>query len=165
MITMLVEPPKTLFAVFIKADGKPSSLKPLFKGEVLEGSLFMNTKRRQVYIVYQIPQYAARVTEPSDKLKQYPYVILLTTANATGGLLSLEDPTTTRYLVGYTRERNAHLDGYFDKKNGWYVFFVDVKSLTALEVGRGEGGRCFLTFFKNIQNLNSLKGKLLMITS
>ena len=117
---MLVDSPKTLFVVFIKADGKPLSLKQLFNGEVLEGSLFMDTKFGQVYIVYQIPQYAATLTNPSDKLKQYPYIILLTKANATGGLLTLSS-TSTRYLVGYTSEMNAHLDGYFDEKNGWYA--------------------------------------------
>ena len=121
LINMLVDSPKTLFVVFIKADGKPFSLKPLFKGEVLEGSLFMDTKFGQVYIVYQIPQYAATLTNPSDKLKQYPYIILVTKANATGGLLTLGDAASTRHLVGYTSEMNAHLDGYFDEKNGWYV--------------------------------------------
>ena len=120
LISMLVNSPKTLLVVFIKADGKPFSLKALFKGEVLEGSLFMDTKFGQVYIVYQIPQYAATVTNPSDKLKQYPYIILVTKANATGGLLTLGS-TSTRHLVGYTSEMNAHLDGYFDEKNGWYV--------------------------------------------
>ena len=51
------------------------------------------------------------------------------------------------------------------RKMGGMFFSVDVKTLRALEAGRGEGGRCFLTFFKNIQNLNSLKGKLLIISS
>ena len=152
MITMLVEPPKTLFAVFIKADGKVSSLKPLFKGEVLEGSLFMDTKHRHVYIVYQIPQYAARLTDPSDKLKQYPYIILLTKANATGGLLSLGDPTSTRYLVGYTRERNAHLNGYFDEKNGWYAFFVYLKT-QRVRVESVKGGRCSPILLVDLTNL------------
>ena len=119
MTIMLVEPPKTLVVVFIKSDGKGSSLSRLFKGEVLEGSLFMDTKHRHVYIVYQIPQWAATVTDKSDKLKQYPYIILMTKANATGSLLPLGDPNSVRYLVGYSRERNGNIDGYFDEKNGW----------------------------------------------
>ena len=119
MTVMLDEPPKTLVVVFIKPDGKASSLKQLFKGQVLEGSLFMDTKHRHVCIVYQIPQWAATLTDKSNKLKQYPYIILLTKANATGTLLALNNPNSVRYLVGYTKKQNGNIGGYFDKKNGW----------------------------------------------
>ena len=123
MILMLVEPPNTLFAAFVKPDGKVSSLTKLFKGQVLEGSLFMDTTHRQVYIVYQVPQWAATVTGQSNMLQHYPYIILVTKANATGTLLPLTDPNSVRYLVGYTRERNGNIGGYFDKKNGWLTVF------------------------------------------
>ena len=119
MTAMMVEPPKTLFVIFIKPDGKASSLKPMFKGNVLEGSMFMDTKHRHVYIVYQVPQWAATLTDKNDKLKHDPYLILLTKANGTGTLLPLGDPNSIRYLVGYTREPKAHLSGYFDETNGW----------------------------------------------
>ena len=119
MTVMLEEPPKTLFVVFIKPDGKVSSMSKLFKGKVLEGSLFMDTKQQHVYIVYQVPQWAVTVTDQSNNLQHHPYIILLTKANATGTLLSLGDPNSVRYLVGYTKEQNANIDGYFDEKNGW----------------------------------------------
>jgi hypothetical protein len=119
MTVMLVEPPKTLFVVFLKPDGKASSLSRPFKGQVLEGSLFMDTKFRQIYIVYQVPQWAATATGQSLRIQQYPYIIVFTKANATGTLLTLGNPNSVRYLVGYTRERNAHINGYFDEANGW----------------------------------------------
>ena len=127
MTAMVDEPPKTLFVIFIKPDGKVLSLTPLFKGEVLQGKLFMDTKYQHVYIVYQVPQWAVTLTSKSDdKLQHYPYIILLSKANATGALLKLGSLSSVRYMVGYTRERNAHIDGYFDRNNGWYVSFREI---------------------------------------
>ena len=120
--TMVDQPPKTLFAFFLKSDGTASTSTALFKGEVVDGKLFMDTKHQQVYIVFQVPTSAVNLTtEGGDKHKQYPYTILLSKTNATGARLTLGRPKFLRYVVGYTRERNAHIDGYFNRKNGWYV--------------------------------------------
>ena len=78
----------------------------------------MDTKFRQVYIVFQIPQHAVTLTDKSDKLLHRPYLIIVSKANSTGTLLRLGDKSV-RYLVGYTSEKNANIAGYFDEKNGW----------------------------------------------
>ena len=119
---MVNEPPKTLFVFFLKPDGKASSFTQLFNGSVVEEKLFMDTKHQQVYIVYQVPSSAVKLTSGSDKkLKQYPYAILLSKTNATGAHLKLGRSSFLRYIIGYTKERNAHIDGYFEPKKGWYV--------------------------------------------
>ena len=120
MAAMMIEPPKTAFAVFLKPDGTVSSNQRLFSGEVFNCNVFMDPKAREVYFVYQIAQWATTVTHGRhSKLKSYPYFIVATKTNATGGLLTLNEPSVVRYLVGFTREKNANIAGYMNQNNAW----------------------------------------------
>ena len=120
MTTMLVLPPQTLILTFLKSDGKILSTARLYDGKVFESNLVMDTKHGHVYIVFQIPHLIGKVVYQNKKFKHYPYIIVFSKANATGGLLPFEgNPDYVRYVVGYTRERNAHITGYFDEENGW----------------------------------------------
>ena len=120
MTASLVQSPKTTFAIFLKSDGTISVTKRLFRGEVLDANLFMDTRARQVYFIYQIAVGATTITQGEYNLvKKYPYIIVATKATAFGKLLTLNDPTIVRYLVGYTKEQPANIAGYFNQNNGW----------------------------------------------
>ena len=56
----------------------------------------------------------------SHRLKQYPYIILLAKSNANGTLLKLGSEMSERFVIGFTRKEDAHIDGYFDRKK-WVV--------------------------------------------
>lgn len=120
MAAMINTPPKKAFAIVVAADGKITSVQPLFNNKVFDINLFMDTKAKQVNFVYQIEQWAASVVDKTQhsKLKSYTYLIALTKMNATGGLLTLGAQNTVRYLVGFTREKRANIAGYVNENTG-----------------------------------------------
>ncbi|XP_028403016.1 uncharacterized protein LOC114525788 [Dendronephthya gigantea] len=124
MSVVVNRPPKNLATVFVKPNGRNATVMVFYAGLVLGGKLFMDTRIQQVYIVYQVPTLAINLTSGNDAThKQYPYVILLSKASATGELLKIGSAMAKRYVIGYTREANAHIDGYFERGNGWLNVF------------------------------------------
>ena len=115
MAAMINTPPKKAFAITVTADGKITSVQPLFNGEVFDVNLFMDTKARQINFVYQIQQWAATFVDKTQhsKVKSYAYLIVLSKMNATGALLT--------FVVGFTREKHANIAGYANEEKEWYV--------------------------------------------
>lgn len=123
MAAMINTPPKKAFAITVTADGKITSVQPLFNGEVFDVNLFMDTKARQINFVYQIQQWAATFVDKTQhsKVKSYAYLIVLSKMNATGALLTFGAQNSARFLVGFTREKHANIAGYANEEKEWYV--------------------------------------------
>ena len=122
MAAIIIGPPRNAFAITLTADGKITSMKPLFNNVVFDVNLFMDTKAKQIYFVYQIEQTASEILDNTQhrKLKSYKYYLVLMKMNGTGGLLTLGDKQNSlRFLVGFTREKRANIAGYVHEENEW----------------------------------------------